>query len=302
MKDTHVPTRIVSIGEINSASGQEFLGDQFHVTRTNEIIGQPSYERPVKGDHFTFLLVLAGTTCLKYNLLDYKLEPNDLFVIAPGIIHEYHTGIDGLIIGTGFTKTFYAESLIHKKDINVFEYLSSNTNPHFQLSAKEAGVLHDLMLMLKTNHANQEHAFQFDLMFHSFNLFMLELAAIIKRHRPDNGATSTRRMDLLNSFLKLLAVHFKVERSVQFYAEKIFITPKHLTKVVKEETGKSVGQLVNEMVIAEAKILLDTSSLTVGNVATELNFSNQFFFSKFFKKHSGLTPSQFRTNTSKTAR
>jgi AraC-like DNA-binding protein len=131
---------------------------------------------------------------------------------------------------------------------------------------------------------------------------MLELAAIIKRHRPNNGATSTRRMDLLNSFLKLLAVHFKVERSVQFYAEKIFISPKHLTKVVKEETGKSVGQLVNEMVIAEAKILLDTSSLTVGNVATELNFSNQFFFSKFFKKHSGLTPSQFRTNTSKTVR
>jgi YesN/AraC family two-component response regulator len=48
------------------------------------------------------------------------------------------------------------------------------------------------------------------------------------------------------------------------------------------------------MVIAEAKILLDTSSLTVGNVATELNFSNQFFFSKFFKKHTGETPFQFR--------
>ncbi len=85
-----------------------------------------------------------------------------------------------------------------------------------------------------------------------------------------------------------------MERSVQFYAGQMFVTPKYLTKITKDSTNKTVRQFIDEMVIAEAKIFLDTPSVSIANVADELNFSDQFFFSKFFKNHTGLSPSEYK--------
>jgi AraC-like DNA-binding protein len=96
-------------------------------------------------------------------------------------------------------------------------------------------------------------------------------------------------------FMKLLSLHFREERSVQYYAAKMFVTPKHLTKMVKELTGKTCGEFIDEMVIAEAKILLNDSANSVANVADLLHFSDQFFFSKFFKNATGLSPSQYKS-------
>jgi AraC-like DNA-binding protein len=287
---------VLSISEINDSSGKECLGDQFHVTMSTELRGTPKYQKPVKGDHFVFLLALAGSTSMTYNLLDYKLSPNDLFIISPGVIHEFNTGEDGQLIGTGFTNIFFSEFLIHKKHMDVFNILFANSNPYFKLSSEEAAILHNLMLMLKKSHADKEHPFKEDMMFHGFNLFMLEAGAIFKKHRHYTGGKFTRKEELLMSFLKLLSTNFDRERGVQFYADKVFVTPKHLTRTIKEVTGKTVSQLIDEMVIAEAKILLDCPSVTIGDVSNQLSFSNQFFFSKFFKNHTGLTPSQFRMN------
>jgi AraC family transcriptional activator of pobA len=104
----------------------------------------------------------------------------------------------------------------------------------------------------------------------------------------------TRKENILTTFMKSLTEHFKEERSVQFYADALFITPKHLTKTVKELTHKTCGEMIDEMVILEAKILLDDLALSVANVADQLQFSDQFFFSKFFKKHTGINPSKYK--------
>ena len=285
---------VFTISEINFAADKEKSGNQFHVTRSNELVDPPKYARPVKGDSFAFILATAGTTHIKYNLLDYQLTVNGLFIISPGIIHEMHTGENGQLIGLGFSQDFFAESLIHKKHMDVFSFLFSHSDPYFQLSTEEAALLYNLMLILKKSHSDSEHPFKEDVMFHGFNLFMLEAAAIFKKHRHLDSVRLTRKEELLINFLKLLSIHFKMERSVQFYAGQLFVTPKHLTKTIKELTNKTVGQFIDEMVIAEAKILLDTSSLSVANVADELNFSDQFFFSKFFKNHTGITPSKYK--------
>lgn len=287
---------VLSISDINDLSGRDCLGNHFHVTCSLELTSPPKYEKPVKGDHFVFMLALAGTITMKYNLMDYEIRPNDLFIITPGIIHEFHTGDDGQLIVAGFTNDFFSRSLIHKKHPDVFNFLFTNNNPHFKLTSEEAATLQNLMTMLKTGYSNKEHAFKEDIVFHGFNLFMLEAATIFKKHRqaqaPDTR--SNRKEELMMTFLQLLATFYNTERSVQFYADKIFVTPKHLTRVVKEVSGKTVGEFIDEMVIAEAKILLDLPSLTIGEISSQLNFNNQFSFSKFFKNHTGLSPSQFR--------
>ena len=94
--------------------------------------------------------------------------------------------------------------------------------------------------------------------------------------------------------LLILNENFKTERSVQFYADTLYMTSGHLSKVLKQVSGKTAGQLIDDAVIMEAKILLAAPELTVAQVANELQFSDQSFFGKYFKKHTGLPPSKFR--------
>lgn len=284
---------ILSIHDIDTSSGRVCLDNQLHVTTTDEL-HTPQPTGPRKGDHFVIMLAVAGTTPIKYNLLDYTLKPNDMFIISPAVIHQFDAR-NGILIGAGFTKEFFSEALIHKKHINVFDFLLSNKDPYYPLSPNEAGILHQLMLMVKNYYYDRGQPLQKQSLFHSFNLFILEAAKIFQKYRLDTDSKSTRKNEILAGFLQLLSEHYKKERSVQFYADRIFVSPQHLTKILKESTGKTAGQLIDEMVVAEAKILLDFPELTVGSIAEELNFSSQFIFSKFFKRHTGFSPSHFRS-------
>lgn len=153
-----------------------------------------------------------------------------------------------------------------------------------------------MLLLHQKDVAGEEHPFRKEVIHHSFNLFMFEMGALFKKYRQNEIVKLTRKEELLMSFIKILAQHFKEERSVQYYADLLFVTPKHLTKTVKEITGKTCGEFIDEMVISEAKILLDDPNMSVGNVADALHFSDQFFFSKFFKNHTSINPSEYKSS------
>ena len=294
MKPAAPSIPIFTISDINAAAGRTSSDNQFHVTKSTELVLDEKFIRPVRSDSNAFILATKGTAKIKYNLIDYSLTPGSLFIIAPDIIHEVNTP-KGELIALGFSQEFFARSMVHKKHIDAFTFLSSQSDPHLQLNPEEADHLVTLMMTLRKTYAYDDHPFKEDLMFHGFNLFMLEVAALFKKHRYVETIQLTRREEMMMQFLKLLSIHFREERSVQYYAAQMFVTPKHLTKTVKELTGKTCGAFIDEMVIAEAKILLDDTSNSIGNVADQLHFSDQFFFSKFFKNATGLSPSQYKS-------
>lgn len=102
-------------------------------------------------------------------------------------------------------------------------------------------------------------------------------------------------------FLDLLGRHCIQERSVGFYADKMFITPKYLSTVIKEISGRSASEWITEFVMVEAKMRLQTSDNNVSEIAYQLNFSNISFFGKFFKRHTGMSPSDFKRSCSRSA-
>jgi YesN/AraC family two-component response regulator len=213
------------------------------------------------------------------------------------VIQEFVEETDSAFIGIGFIPEFFSHIGINKKHADTFTFFSSQNNPYFILTDQQAATLSRLMLLLyEKDHAETDHPFIEEVIHHAFSLFIFELAAIVREHTGNNNFKLTRKEDIMMSFFKVLPAHFKEERSVQFYANLLFITPKHLTKTVKELTNKTCGELIDDMVIIEAKVLLNDLALSVANVAEHLHFSDQFFFSKFFKRHTGLTPTEFRTN------
>ncbi|PXV66283.1 AraC-like DNA-binding protein [Dysgonomonas alginatilytica] len=104
----------------------------------------------------------------------------------------------------------------------------------------------------------------------------------------------SHRADLLNQLLRLLLTHYREERSVAFYADKMCLTSKYLSKIIKEISGKSILEWISETVIMASKALLKSSEMTVLQISEELNFPNPSFFSRFFKKHTGMTPIEYR--------
>lgn len=104
----------------------------------------------------------------------------------------------------------------------------------------------------------------------------------------------SRQEEVFRRFIGLVNEHSKRERNISFYADKLCLTPHYLSTVIREVSGQTVMQWINQAVILEAKVLLKHSDLLVFQISDELGFPNPSFFSKFFKRITGMTPAEYQ--------
>jgi len=123
----------------------------------------------------------------------------------------------------------------------------------------------------------------------------MELHAIYKINNENEVYNiSSRQEEIVNKFFKLLVKNYNTERSVAFYADKLCITPKYLSTTIKQATGRSVLSWIHEIFIINSKALLKSTNKTVSEISEELNMSNDSFFCRTFKKHTGMSPLEYR--------
>ena len=122
--------------------------------------------------------------------------------------------------------------------------------------------------------------------------FLLVLRRFAKQRSPMIYSNDTRIMKLLS----LIEQHFREHQPVSFYADQIGLTPKRTNEILKEILAVSVNQLCQQLLLLESKRALYMGTLSVKEIAYQLGFSDQSYFSRFFRKHSGTTPEQFRKN------
>lgn len=130
------------------------------------------------------------------------------------------------------------------------------------------------------------------LMYHSMEMFMRQLEA--SGESPESAHGQKTRSAHVRSFLRLVHANFTRERSVGFYASELCVSPKYLSALVKESTGRTAARWIEDYVIMEAKNLLRFSGKNVQQVAYALNFANQSAFGKYFKHLTGMSPSEFQ--------
>ena len=100
----------------------------------------------------------------------------------------------------------------------------------------------------------------------------------------------------MQTFLRLVRANYRSQRAIAFYADKMFISPKYLSLIIKEATGRSAAEWIDSYVLQEAKNLLRYSGKNVQQIAYELNFTNQSSFGKYFKHLTGMSPTRFQNN------
>lgn len=114
-----------------------------------------------------------------------------------------------------------------------------------------------------------------------------------------NSAPDSRKEKLAYKFFLLILKHYKEKQEITFYADQLSITPKYLSKVIKEVSGRSAKDWVVEYILLEIKSLLNNTSLNIQEITIETNFSSQASLGRFFKKHTGMSPSQYRESDMK---
>ena len=107
---------------------------------------------------------------------------------------------------------------------------------------------------------------------------------------------SVRAQDIFERFLALVSENHTHERGLAFYADKLCLTPKYLSKLIKQISGRSAAEWIDAYVILEAKNMLRFSEIPIKGIVYRLHFPNQSVFYKFFKMHTGMTPSAYRSS------
>lgn len=115
-------------------------------------------------------------------------------------------------------------------------------------------------------------------------------ASILLKHKQLNCVREERSKEIFNKFIAYVKRYCPTEQCVGFYADKLCLTPKYLSKTIKDISGKTAGSWIDEFVLLEAKILLEHTNLTIQEVSVRMNFADQSSFGKFFKKKVGLSP------------
>lgn len=169
------------------------------------------------------------------------------------------------------------------------------TNPIFNVEAKQLRILLQLLELLAAKiQLLKEETYKEEILNSIFAAFVYEVMNLYESREQRINVSEHKKESLTLHFIKILSTHFREERNTKFYANMLNISAKYLSQIVKEVTGKTAAKLIDEMVLTEAKILLNNPVLTIAEIAELLYFSDRYFFSKFIKRHTGKSPGEYR--------
>ena len=242
-------------------------------------------------------VTVSGTAKIKINGKFHELRPNTLFIFNENTVIEQ---VKASIRSSGYMITYSRQYLnsIHVDTQDLISiYHGFLDDPCVQVDPEEAAYIHDISKLMRSvlcDYAptpNREKIISslFAAMFHY-------VMGILQKHSlpAGNESVSNRTDELFNKFLDLLREYCSTERSVEFYASKMGITPKYLSLILKKKSGRNASKLIDEAVVYEAKRLLKYSGMSINEIALKLNFASQSFFGKYFKQRVGVSPSRYK--------
>lgn len=251
--------------------------------------GLTNYPHTVNG--FICAICIKGRAELKINFQKRLLEPGTLMVVLPGSILEPIEISEDLHIDT----TFFDPDFISRDTLsnNYIFFQEIRQMPCIRLNNADFEIFKLHHTNISKHYYREESKSKADIL----QFLLLALLAEIKDvYNTGQGQKYTRATELTAVFFDLLYHHHKEERSVYFYAQKMHLTSKYLTTIIRKQTGKSILAWINEAVIAQAKSLLKTTNLSVMEITDILHFTEASLFCRFFKRNTSMTPSAYRGN------
>lgn len=255
------------------------------------------FSLPRKNLRVLLIVCIKGSLELTYDVTTAQLHQRHIMVLLPNhYIRKFNSSDDfeGFLITSSMSNLTNMLPMMSRILVCSLHY---KANPVIELTDDE--FVNQLLFRDLINHKLSQSSGHFDsLVINKLceGIFCETLNLYSKRVQGHGmaGSQCSRGDALFYRFIVEVENNFKQERAVAWYAERLHVTPKHLSAVVKQVSGSTAGEWIDSYVINEIKRMLTTNDISVQEMSAKLNFANQSFFGKYFKGHVGYSPREFR--------
>jgi len=260
------------------------------------LIENPEYvsigNYPVKLDVVIAIICHEGTMTGTLNLKKFTASSPCLFIVLPGQIlqSEYFSDdFKGLTII--LSKEFW-DGFPFDNSMAFPLFRSIQENPCIRLKQEELDSMTNFFHLMQKTIRKQENQNRSEAVKYLTIAFFYGFG--YQYHQIPEDLNKSKQDKLVEKFLRFVREDYRKHREVEYYAEKICLTPKYLSKVLKQKSGKTAADWIEDHVILEAKALLKSTNKTVLQISDELNFPSQSFFGKYFKRRVGMSPREYQ--------
>ena len=247
---------------------------------------------PHRHDFYQILYVTHGTGSHTIDFVTYPINAPCVFFLSPGQVHEWQMSDDicGYLLSfnNGLFKTLFCNGF------NLYNYPffhSLNNSPLLPIDDSHLPALTALFLEMMDEQKRNER-YRAEMLIYLLNNLLVRFSRLYYHHA--NIQQSPAQLLLVREFETLVDKHYATKHHPKDYAPLLNITPNHLNEVCKNTIGKTAGELIRERILLEAKRLLLFSNQSIAEVAYSLQFEDNAYFSRFFKKYTAQTPDSFR--------
>lgn len=250
-------------------------------------------EKPHKHNFYAVFLFMQGSGTHEIDFQKYEVKPGAVFFLYPGQTHSWELSddVDGLLF---FHSEEFYEMAYVRNSIKDYPFFESNyTQKCIYLNENQNEVIAQIFKQLyEETQQNQWKKNQLILSY--LTQIYIQLNRYIETHSAINYNNLRHYQHVFSEFEKLVSEHFIQVKSATEYANMLNITQKHLNRIVQSITNKTTTDVITEHVILEAKRQLIYTNKSLGEIALDLGYSDYTYFSKTFKKTTGISASEFR--------
>lgn len=276
----------------------DYMDDDFAVI--NSLEEAPTGNDTVRLECFLLAICVEGCIQLDINRKTYQLEDGDLLLGLPNtIISHIMLSPRNKIRLAGFSTRFLYNVLkMEKVTWNTAVYIYNNPIKHVGDNNNEIFNYYRDLIVAKIN--DDPHHYHKEVMQHLFSALFCEMLGALNKEAVSLGEIEQSKEGIkqadyiFKKFIEKVSADNGMHRSVSYFADALFYSPKYLSKVVKKTCGRTPLELINENAIEHIKHRLKRSDKSIKEIAEEFNFPNQSFFGKFVKTHTGMSPARYR--------
>lgn len=295
--ESQTPINSFTLAELIDLAGEQRQGLMRECITASSDSQMQVFRFPCRIDAFIIGVGTEGETSVSFNLHEFRLKKDSMFIFTPKNILQVNSQqyfkADVIAISSDFMRRINIDI---KNMMPLF--LKFVENPALTLTPEESRSMRGMIAQIERETRGPETHFSFDIVSGLIAATIYKVGDImyhyLAEHPEGQNNSHNRAEEYFKQFTHLLGEHFREERSVGFYARQLCITPKYLTTLIKRISGQSVSEWIDNYVILEAKTLLKYSTMSIQEIAYYLNFPNQSFFGSYFKRNTGMSPSQYK--------
>ncbi len=256
------------------------------------------FRHPFKFNGIIIGFAIDGSFPGYVNLQNIILSPKQLIICTPGDILQLGSITSGRAIIIAISLDFISELNIRVRLNELMtNFLKCGKGPIFDLTDENMNDLIEISKLLEKNILSSG-IYKKDILVNITSTYVYTIGQLLNEYlnsiKEENNITTKRSSTIFIQFMDLLNQYHQTERSIGFYADKLCLTTKYFAALIKNISGINATDYINKFVILEAKSLLKYSDKSIQEISNTLNFPNQSFFGKYFKRHTGMTPGEYK--------